>query len=87
MPNQFPRETSNKYLASYCKRLQHPAEVPYNVPISTILVSACIANIKSVKSKKTCWKTHQNKSSVKLIFYISLGEKKIFTGKVTKINR
>lgn len=76
MPNQFPRETSNKYLASYCKRLQHPAEVPYNVPISTILVSARIANIKSVKSKKTCWKTHQNKSSVKLIFYISLGKKK-----------
>lgn len=52
MPNQFPHETSNKYLASYYKRLQWPDHVPPTVPIYTILACACNAYIESVRLNK-----------------------------------
>lgn len=57
MPNQFPHETSNKYLASYYKRLQCSGQILHTVPLYTILACACNAYIESVRLNKPSWKT------------------------------
>lgn len=61
MPNQFPRETSNRDLASYYMRLQISAQVPHTVSLSTILASACNAYLEGVRLSKPSLKRCEDK--------------------------